>query len=152
LIYSSRWPRLCNCWDFERILRYKIFGRTSMDEWSARSRFLYLAMHNTHKWQTFIFRRNSSSQFQQSSGQNSRPRSRGLQLNISFEKVLQKTKFSSTRVIPDLGFRKVGLLTRVSIYFRVAIRAQNYVRKTEFSTSQIYLIAGWITNTERNGF
>jgi len=49
-------------------VRHNIFGRITLDEWSARSRILYLTMHNTQKRQTFMSRWNSSHQFQQSSG------------------------------------------------------------------------------------
>ena len=35
-------------------LRHTTLGRTSLDEWSARRRDLYLTTHNTHQRQTFM--------------------------------------------------------------------------------------------------
>jgi hypothetical protein len=37
---------------FTVTLRHTTFGRTPLDEWSARCRDLYLTTHNTHKSQT----------------------------------------------------------------------------------------------------
>jgi hypothetical protein len=37
---------------FTITLRHTTFGRTSLEEWSARRRDLYLTTHNTHKTQT----------------------------------------------------------------------------------------------------
>jgi len=37
---------------FTITLRHDTFGRTPLDEWSARRRDVYLATHNTHNRQT----------------------------------------------------------------------------------------------------
>ena len=44
-----------------------------LNEWSVRRRELYLTIHNTHKRQTTITRRDSNPQFQQASGRRSTP-------------------------------------------------------------------------------
>ena len=41
-------PGLSQCWDFVITLRHTTVGRTPLDEWSARSRYLYLTTLNTH--------------------------------------------------------------------------------------------------------
>ena len=41
-----------HCQGFTITLRHTTLGRTPLDEWSARSRDLYLTTHNTHKRQT----------------------------------------------------------------------------------------------------
>ena len=48
---SGPWPYLRG---FTITLRHTTFGRTSLDEWSARIRDLYLTKHTTHKRQTSI--------------------------------------------------------------------------------------------------
>jgi len=40
-----------HCWGFTITLRHTTVGRTPMDKWSARSRALYLTIHNTHNRQ-----------------------------------------------------------------------------------------------------
>lgn len=132
-------------------VRHNTFSRTTLDGWSARSRDLYLTMHNTHKRQTFMPRRNWSPQFQQPSCRKLKPYITRPSIKY-IEKLLQQTKFPITHKFPELGSRKIGLLTRVFIYFHVAIRNQNYARDTEFLTSQHCLITGWITDTGTNGF
>ena len=42
------------CWGFTITLRHTTFGRTPLDEWSARRRDLYLTIHNTHREQTSV--------------------------------------------------------------------------------------------------
>ena len=45
-------PRPPHYREFTITLRHTTFGRTHLDEWSARRRHLYLTTHNTHKRQT----------------------------------------------------------------------------------------------------
>ena len=47
-------PRPPHCRGFEITLRHTTLGRTSLYEWSARRRDVYLTTHNTHKIQTPI--------------------------------------------------------------------------------------------------
>jgi hypothetical protein len=49
---SPRKPRLPHCWGFEIILRHITLGRTPLNGWSFRRRYLYLTAHNTHNRQT----------------------------------------------------------------------------------------------------
>jgi hypothetical protein len=42
-------PGLPHCRCFTILLRHTAFGRTPLDQWSARRRDLYLTTHNTHK-------------------------------------------------------------------------------------------------------
>jgi len=41
-----------HCSGLEVTLRHTTLGRTPLDKWSARCRYLYLRTHNTHKRQT----------------------------------------------------------------------------------------------------
>jgi hypothetical protein len=46
------WLRYPLCWSFAiTFTRHTTFGRTPLDEWSARRRDLYLTTHNTHNRQ-----------------------------------------------------------------------------------------------------
>jgi len=54
-------------------LRHTTLGRTPLDECSARRTDLYLTIHNTHKRQTSMTRRDSNPQSQQSSGRRPTP-------------------------------------------------------------------------------
>jgi len=54
--FSLAWPAPCgtgppHCWGFTVTLRHTILVRTSLVEWSARRRDLYLTTRNTHKRQ-----------------------------------------------------------------------------------------------------
>jgi hypothetical protein len=49
---SRGWPRPFYRWGFEIKFRHTTLGRTSLDEWPAHLRDLYLTTHNTHKRQT----------------------------------------------------------------------------------------------------
>ena len=48
-------------------LRHTTVGRTPLDEWSARRRYLYLTTHNTHERYTSMPRRDSNPQSQHAS-------------------------------------------------------------------------------------
>jgi len=48
---SPRGPRRPHRWIFEITLRHTTLGRTSLEEWSARRRDLYLTTHNSYKRQ-----------------------------------------------------------------------------------------------------
>ena len=48
---SPRGPGPPRRWIFEITLRHATLGRTSLDEWSARRRDLYLTTHNSHNRQ-----------------------------------------------------------------------------------------------------
>jgi hypothetical protein len=45
-------PRPLHCRGFTITLRHTTLGRTSLDEWSARRRYLYLTTYNTHDRRT----------------------------------------------------------------------------------------------------
>ena len=45
---ASQWARASSFLRFLDHTRYTTFGRTPLDEWSARRRDLYLTTHNTH--------------------------------------------------------------------------------------------------------
>ena len=49
---SGSWPP--HSWGFLDHTQRTTFGRTPLDEWSARRRDLYLTTHNTHNRQTFM--------------------------------------------------------------------------------------------------
>ena len=55
-LFLARKPQWASASSFARFLDYtqlrSIVGRTSLDEWSARRRDLYLTTHNTHNRQT----------------------------------------------------------------------------------------------------
>ena len=55
------------------LTRHKTLGRTPLDEWSVRSRKLYLTTHNNHKKQTPTPRQDSKPQSQQASGRGPTP-------------------------------------------------------------------------------
>ena len=59
-----------HCWGFDVTLRHPIFGRTPLNEWSARRRYLYLS-HNRQK--TIMLRRDSNPQSQQANGRSPIP-------------------------------------------------------------------------------
>jgi len=58
---------------FTITLRHTTFGRTTLDEWSARCTDLYLTTHNTPNRQTSTHRRDSKTQSQQASGRRPTP-------------------------------------------------------------------------------
>jgi hypothetical protein len=58
---------------FTITLRHTTLDRTSLDEWSARRRDLYLTTHNNHNRQTFITRWDSYPQSQKASGRRPTP-------------------------------------------------------------------------------
>ena len=53
--------------------RYTTLGRTTLDEWSARSRDLYQTTHNAHNWETSCSCRDLTPQSQQRSGRKPTP-------------------------------------------------------------------------------
>jgi hypothetical protein len=61
-------PRPPHYRGFMFTLRHTTLGRTPVDESSARRTDLYLTIHNTHKRETSMPRRDSNPQSQQSSG------------------------------------------------------------------------------------
>jgi len=46
---APSWPGPAHCRGFTITLRHATFGRTPLDEWSARRRDPYITTHNTHK-------------------------------------------------------------------------------------------------------
>jgi hypothetical protein len=63
---------------FTITLRHTTIGRTPLDEWSARRRYLYLTTHNRHKRQISMPRLYSNPQSQQVSGRRLTPYSARL--------------------------------------------------------------------------
>jgi len=70
-------PMPPHCRGFIITLRHITLGRTSLDDWSARRRDLYLTTHNTYKSQTSMPRRDSNPQFSKRAAADPRLRPRG---------------------------------------------------------------------------
>jgi hypothetical protein len=53
-LYSPSGPGLSFCGGIMITLRHNTFGRTPLDEWSARSRNLYLTTQKIHNWKKSV--------------------------------------------------------------------------------------------------
>jgi hypothetical protein len=89
-------------------LRHSIFGRTPLEEASARRRFLYLTTHNIHKRRHSCPRQNSNPQSQQASGRdlNLRPRGHRDRQLIYCNKLIWRLDRANQMVPHHPGCRK----------------------------------------------
>jgi hypothetical protein len=70
---APRGPRPPHYRGFTITLRHTTPGRTPLYEWQARRRDLHLTIHNTHKRQTSMARRDSNPQSHQVNGRRPKP-------------------------------------------------------------------------------
>jgi len=63
-LYSRSRPRPPQCWGFTITLSYTTLGKTPLDEWSARRKYLFLTTHNNYNRQSSMPQRDSNPQSQ----------------------------------------------------------------------------------------